>query len=63
MRDLQSLYIIYYKDFQLSKTPLIKVFKQVEKGKFQEYTNSDLNMKELYQYSQPFFLDINGDMM
>ena len=51
MRDLQSLYVIYYKDFQESKAPFMKVFKQVTKGAFFEYTNSDLYMQELYEYS------------
>jgi hypothetical protein len=64
MAPLQSLYIIYYENGDHSKNPKIKVFKcDPISGKFSENTKSSLNNLELYKDSQPFFLDINGDMM
>jgi hypothetical protein len=40
----------------------LKVFHQDKKGKFSEKENSKAHKYQLLEYSQPAFLDINGDM-
>lgn len=57
----QSLYVIFYKDSGKDDT-FLRVFKQIERGKFVESTSSQANGWRLYPNSQPMFFDINGDM-
>lgn len=62
-RPLQSLYVMYWKDFTTDSTVSVKVFEQFRRGFFREYQKHSLNGLTLYSSTQPFFLDLNGDMM
>ena len=62
MNKNQSLLVVYNR--ANVENSFIKVFSaNPQNGQFYENKDSDLNMLELYKDSQPFFLDINGDMM
>jgi hypothetical protein len=64
MAQYQSLYVIYYKNGNRLNNPVMKVFKcDPTTNRFEENQRSQMNNLELYIDSQPFFLDINGDMM
>jgi hypothetical protein len=66
MAEYQSLYILFnrYKNGDIVLKPFMKVFRcDPINNKFEENKRSKLNNLELYRDSQPFFLDINGDMM
>ena len=64
MLDLQGLYVIYWKhNPSLDPSTYVKVFKQVRSGVFFEDTANTLNNMRIQDNSQPFFFDINGDMM
>lgn len=58
----QNLYVIYQKNIN-DNNSFLKVFWQEEEGKFKEFKDSDINMLELHNSIQPFFFDINGDLM
>ena len=60
--ELQSLYVVYWKNFAVDQTLTLKVFQQVRQGLFQEYTTSAVNGLQMAASTQPFFFDINGDM-
>jgi hypothetical protein len=55
--------VIYWKNFSDSQRTFIKVFRQFKRGYFKEYAEHSLNNLEIQASSQPFFLDINGDMI
>lgn len=55
--------MIYWKNFNDKQRTFIKVFKQFKRGYFIEYMDHSLNQLEIQSNSQPFFLDINGDMI
>lgn len=55
--------MIYWKNFiQDDRRTYVKVFKQFRRGYFQEYLAHSLNGMELMANTQPFFLDLDGDM-
>ena len=58
---LQNLYVIYQKNLG-DPVSYIKVFKQPSRGAFVELTDSKLNNLQLHEQTQPFILDIDGDM-
>ena len=63
MRVHQSVYVVYKitKDDGQKETKL-KIFKQDKLNQFTEDLNNDLNGIILYDDTQPFFLDLNGDL-
>ena len=62
--EFQSLIVIYYKKEKGDKdeSTYMKIFKQPTEGRFVQNIYSTLNDIQLQDNSQPFFLDIDGDM-
>ena len=62
-RELQSLYITYWPDYSTSDQTKLLVYQQFKPGFFRQFTKHPLNNQTLSPNIQPFFLDINGDMI
>lgn len=69
IKEFQSLYIVYWLDREQSENTKLKVFYQPKRGVFKTYDSKSTvvphSLQDLLMHtnSQPFFLDINGDMM
>lgn len=64
---LRSLFVTYWKDKPVKghESSFMKVFRQIKMGEFdskREYS-PNLDDLELYMNVQPFWLDIDGDML
>ena len=63
MKPLQDVYVIYRESDDQGDDLRMAVLEQKEKGTFSVYHTSNLNDLPLHSNIQPFFFDVNGDMM